>query len=118
MGKQSQCVSMNLLFTGKLYKPLCLYLVIAGKRIFAHLHADFDIILKQYVCTVQLNFSALLWPACQKRPRPKTPGPLSTKDCFLFRFLTLQFTLYTLLKNSQVSYIVQLSKFPSQNMDY
>ena len=40
------------------------------------------------------------------------------KDCFLFRFLPLQFTLFTLLKNSQVNFIVQISKFPSQNTDY
>ena len=48
----------------------------------------------------------------------KAPGPLSTKDCFLFKFLTLQFTLLTLLKNSQVNFIVQIFKFPSQNTDY
>ena len=52
------------------------------------------------------------WPTFQRRSRPKTPGPLSTKDCFLFRFLTLQ--CFTLLKNGQVNFIVQLSKFPSQ----
>ena len=46
------------------------------------------------------------------------PGPLSTKDCFLFRFLTLQFTLFTLLKNDQVNFIVQISKFPSPSRKF
>ena len=55
----------------------------------------------------------------QRRPRPKGLPQQTTTNCS--DVLTLQFTLFTLftlLKNGQVNFIVQLSTFFSQNTEY
>ena len=51
-------------------------------------------------------------------PGQRPQGLSQQRTVFCSDFLTLQFTLFTLLKNGQVNFIVQLSKFPSQNSDY